>query len=118
MRNEYPVMPEYHVRKLGNMISMELAADATSGKISLLQTADQYLAWKTRVTDKCWALTGRYVAEVSDADCIAGLKAAAEVKDPAKRDCWVSKCWLIITGSLHDDLLHTARRRFRQSRAA
>src|ERR1044071_3529760 len=96
---------------------MELAADATSGKISLLQTADQYLAWKTRVTDKCWALTGRDVAEVSDADCIAGLKAAAEVKDPAKRDCWVSKCWLIITGSLHDDLLlkMTAKRGMIQS---
>ena len=74
-------------------------------KIPLLQTADQYLAWKTRVYDKCWAVTGHDLAETTDEDCKAGLKAAAEVKDMGKRDNWVSICWMIVTGSLHDDLL-------------
>ena len=70
-----------------------------------MQTADQYLAWKTRVYDKCWAVTGHDLAETTDDDCKAGLKAASELKDVHKRDNWVSICWMIVTGSLHDDLL-------------
>ena len=80
-------------------------ADVHSAKIPQLQTADQYLAWKTRVYDKCWAVTGHDLAETTDADCVGALKAAADQKDPSKRDNWVSTCWLIITNSLHDDLL-------------
>ena len=81
---------------------MDRSAEA---KIPLLQTADQYLAWKTRVFDKCWAVTGHDIAETTDAECTAALKTAAETKDASKRDNWVSTCWLIITSSLHDDLL-------------
>ena len=63
-------------------------ADADTTKIPLLKTAEQYLAWRTRVADKCWALTGHDIAEVSDKDCAAGLKLAHEEKDPSKRDNW------------------------------
>src|SRR4029078_2294099 len=77
----------------------------TSAKLPLLKSADQYLAWRTRVADKCWALTGHDLADVTDKECVAALKTAGDEKEAAKRDCWVSKCWLIITSSLHDDLL-------------
>ena len=40
------------------MSAMEINAETTSAKLPLLKTADQYLAWKTRVMDKCWAATG------------------------------------------------------------
>ena len=79
--------------------------EESSAKLPLLKSAEQYLAWRTRIADKCWALTGHDIAELSDKECLAGMKAATEEKDFAKRDCWVSKCWLIITSSLHDDLL-------------
>jgi hypothetical protein len=82
------------------------AADvATTAKIPLLKTADQFLAWKARVFDKCWAVTGHDLSQVTDEECQLALKTCVEEKVPAKRDNWVSQCWLIITGSLHDDLL-------------
>lgn len=70
-----------------------------AGKIPLLRTAEHYLAWRTRVADKCWSLTGRDITEVTDKDCITALRG------PDQKDPWVHRCWVIITSSLHDDLL-------------
>jgi hypothetical protein len=85
--------------------SMDNSAELQSAKIPLLKTADQYLAWRARVYDKCWAVTGHDLSQVTDDECLAGLKAAADEKDASKRDLWVSKSWMIITGSLSDELL-------------
>lgn len=74
-------------------------------RIPLLKTADQYLAWRARIYDKCWAVTGHDLSQVTDEECLAGLKNASEEKDASKRDLWVSRCWMIITGSLSDELL-------------
>ena len=41
----------------------------------LLKTADQYIVWKARVADACWAATHRDVFTVEDADCKRGLDA-------------------------------------------
>src|SRR4051794_18494193 len=76
-----------------------------TNKLPLLRTADQFQAWRVRVADKCWALTGKDVFLVQNAACVAAIKAANEEKDYDKRDNWVGKCWLTITGALHDDLL-------------
>ena len=75
----------------------------TSAKLPLLKSADQYLAWRTRVADKCWALTGHDLADVTDKECVAALKTAGDEKEAAKRDCWVSSAGL--SHPLCDDLL-------------
>ena len=81
------------------------AAAVGKPTIPLLKTADQYMAWKARVVDKCWALTGKDISLVTDHICEQALtKALAE---DAKADAanWVGKCWLTITTALHDDIL-------------
>ena len=84
--------------------------DTTSGKsqIPLLKTADQYHAWKARVVDRCWALTGRDITAVTDQACEQAItKAFGQIdKEEVKvGDNWVGKCWLTLTAALHDDLL-------------
>ena len=86
----------------------------TAAKCSIvLKTADQYDLWKARVSDACWAATHKNLFDVSDEDCKATLAAfedAAERKAKAKKpdevvqgpQDWVAKCWMIVTGSLHD----------------
>src|SRR5688572_1509767 len=81
------------------------SAEEQSIRIPLLKTADQYLAWRARIYDKCWAVTGHDLSQVTDDECLAALKSASDEKDASKRDLWVSKCWMIITGSLSDELL-------------
>ena len=80
------------------------AASAGVSGVPVLRTADQYHAWKTRVSNKCWAQTGIDVLLVSDDTCAKAMKADLEVKESDRLN-WVGKCWLAITGSLHDDLL-------------
>ena len=70
----------------------------------MLKTADQYHAWRTRVTDKCWALTGKDITLLSDDLCQKAMTAALESPNYNQAN-WVGKCWITITGSLHDDLL-------------
>jgi len=82
--------------------AMELSESAL--KVPPLRTADQYPAWKVRVADKCWALTGKDIFVVQRDACAAAL--LAQTKAEAKSaDFWVNKCWLTITAALHDDLL-------------
>ena len=67
------------------------AATESQYKIPLLKTADQYLAWKARVFDKCWVITGRDLATVTDEQCVAAMK-TMEAKEPDKQEKWVSQC--------------------------
>ena len=91
-------------------MSLNAAPSSTDDyhKFPLLRSSDQHDAWRVRVADKCWALTGKDILAVSDNVCLAALlKAHAE---DAKADDiavhgWVSKCWLTITSSIHDDIL-------------
>jgi hypothetical protein len=76
-----------------------------TNKLPQLRTADQFQAWRVRVADKCWALTGKDVFLVQNSACVTAIKAVNDEKDYDKRDNWVGKCWLTITGALHDDLL-------------
>ena len=95
------------------VMSLMAATTETSPKM-LLKTADQYLVWKSRVSDACWAATHRDPFAVDDTDCKRGLDAyiaaqetrvkAAKGDAPEGPQDWVGKCWLIITSSLHDDL--------------
>ena len=80
------------------------AFDAAAANVPALKTVDQFLAWRTRVLNKCWATTGRDVSLLSDEVCIKAVMAENDQKESDKSH-WVGKCWLIITGSLHDDLL-------------
>jgi hypothetical protein len=90
----------------------------TSAKI-LLKTADQYLVWKSRVSDACWAATHRDPFAVDDPDCKRGVDAyiasqearakAAKNEAPEGPQDWVGKCWLIITTLLHDLYLKVSR---------
>ena len=75
-----------------------------SARVPMLKTADQYHAWCTRVTDKCWALTGKDITLLSDDLCQKAMTAALESPNYDQAN-WVGKCWITITGSLHDDLL-------------
>ncbi len=75
-----------------------------SARVPVLKTADQYHAWCTRVTDKCWALTGKDITLLSDDLCQKAMTAALESPNYDQAN-WVGKCWITITGSLHDDLL-------------
>jgi len=88
---------------------MDLNADdtgAASGtRVPMLKTADQYQAWRTRVSNKCWAQTGKDITLVTDDVCEKAMKAALENKEFEQLN-WVGKCWLAITGTLHDDLLN------------
>ena len=91
-----------------------MAATTETSPKMLLKTADQYLVWKSRVSDACWAATHRDPFAVEDTDCKRGLDAyiaaqetrvkAAKGDAPEGPQDWVGKCWLIITSSLHDDL--------------
>jgi hypothetical protein len=88
--------------------------DAPATAKITLRTADQYTMWKARVTDACWAATHKDPFQIKDDDCKAALKdfdAAQEQKSKAKKGDaptgppdWVGKMWMIITGSLHDDI--------------
>src|SRR3954471_887968 len=57
-----------------------------TNKLPQLRTADQFQAWRVRVADKGWALTGQDVFLVQNAACVAAIKAANEEKDYDKRD--------------------------------
>jgi hypothetical protein len=86
---------------------------ATAVKV-LLRTADQYMVWKSRVADACWAATHKDVFALDDGDCKRGIDAFIKAQEdrakvpkaeaPEGPIDWVGKCWLIITSSLHDDL--------------
>jgi hypothetical protein len=80
------------------------AAGGAGGRIPALRTADQYLAWRTRVADKCWAISGRDILSVADDVCQKAMTVALESPNFVQLN-WVGKCWLTITGALHDDLL-------------
>ena len=82
----------------------ESSSAAAAGRLPALRTADQFLAWRTRVADKCWAISGRDVLSVSDEVCQKAITAALESPNFVQLN-WVGKCWLTITGALHDDLL-------------
>src|SRR4051812_48392976 len=87
---------------------MSLNADDydKGGRIPLLNTADQYQAWRVRVSDKCWALTGKDIFQLKDAVCVQAFQAFVSKSDEKKpEENWVGKCWITITGALHDDLL-------------
>src|SRR6185437_1566988 len=78
---------------------------------TILKTADQYQIWKARVTDVCWVATHRNVFELTDDDCVAGLKeyepeqkTDKSGKEAKKPEDWVGRCWMIITASLHDEV--------------
>ena len=77
----------------------------TSKCAIVLRTADQYPMWKARVGDVCWSATGRDVFAVTDDECKAVIKV---VEDPAAerkaKDEWLTKCWNIVTNSIHDDV--------------
>jgi hypothetical protein len=71
-----------------------------ASRIPLLKTAEQYPAWRVRVADRCWALTGKDVFHIKDNACLQALQGEKKAEEN-----WVGKCWLIITGAIHDDLL-------------
>ena len=80
----------------------------SSNIIPMLRTADQHDAWRARVLNKCWALTGVDILAVTDNTCVAALTKLHG--DDAKADeltkfGWVTKCWLTITSTLSDDIL-------------
>ena len=89
-------------------MSLDLPTTTTGPSIALLRTPDQHEAWRTRITDKCWAKTGRNILAVTDAACIAALTKIhhddAKDEDFTKHG-WVTTCWYIITQSLHDEIL-------------
>jgi len=39
---------------------------ASGTRVPMLKTADQYQAWRTRVSNKCWAQTGKDISLVTD----------------------------------------------------
>jgi hypothetical protein len=69
-----------------------------------LKTADQYDLWKGRVADACWSVTHKSLFEVTDEDCKAAINAFEIANEAKKPQDWVGKCWMIVTGSLHDDV--------------
>jgi hypothetical protein len=69
-----------------------------------LRTADQFPAWKERMTVRCWAIINKNVFDLSNADCKATMK-TLDQKDPSKREDWITRVWVILSTSLHDDLL-------------
>ena len=69
----------------------------------MLRTPDQYTIWKARVGDACCA-THKSIFDVTDQDCAVGLKEYDDNKKKSDAVDWVGKCWMIITGSLHDDI--------------
>jgi hypothetical protein len=80
-------------------------AGVMPSRVPMLRTADQYQAWRTRVANKCWALTGKDITLVQDDLCQKAMTAALESPTFDKLN-WVGRCWLTITGSLHDELLN------------
>src|SRR5690349_893558 len=93
----------YKAQNCQVMSLMSAMDDVDKGRIPLLKTADQYPAWRVRVADKCWALTGKDIFQIKDNVCTQALQ--AQSREEKKEDNWVGKCWLIITGAIHDDLL-------------
>jgi hypothetical protein len=61
--------------------------------------------WKARVGDLCWSATGKDIFGVTDEQCKVVI---AVVEDPAAerkaKDEWLTKCWNIVTNSIHDDV--------------
>ena len=86
-----------------------MSLNATSASCSdKLRTADQHDAWRVRISDKCWAKTGKDILAVTNAACKAALTKLhdeAKTADERAAHSWVSTCWLMITKSLHDDIL-------------
>lgn len=77
-----------------------------------LRTADQHEAWRLRIADKCWGKTGKDILSITNDMCAAALaklreegKTAKETQTNTTSNEWVTKCWTIITKSLHDDIL-------------
>ena len=75
-------------------------------KTFVLKTADQYELWKARICAKCFFSTHHDPFLVKDEDCIRDMNPVAEGEILAARPPleWVGRMWLIIIGSLHDDL--------------
>lgn len=70
-----------------------------------LKTADQYDVWRGRIADACWATTGMDLFAIDDDDCdTAILGFAGGDAEEKKLYDWVNKLWMLVTGSLHDDL--------------
>ena len=75
-------------------------------KTFVLKTADQCELWKARICAKCFFSTHHDPFLVKDEDCIRDMNPVAEGEILAARPPleWVGRMWLIIIGSLHDDL--------------
>lgn len=67
-----------------------------------LRTSDQYYLWKARITHACWSAARRDIFTVSDENCVDNINAVE--KGESKHD-WVSKCWTLLIGSIHDEVL-------------
>lgn len=86
------------------------ANSAAAANAEKLRSADQYETWKLRIGDVCWASTNVDIFSVTDEHC---LKALAALEKESKKDAppvmgipanWVNRCWLTITGALHDEV--------------
>ena len=81
---------------------------STTSSSFQLRTSDQYEAWVAKITDKCWAKTGKDIFTITDAACVAALtKLHAESKTAAEvsQHGWVTTCWSSITKSLHEEIM-------------
>jgi hypothetical protein len=56
------------------------------------------------MTLRCWVIINKNVFDLSNADCKAAMK-TLDQKDPSKREDWITRVWVILSTSLHDDLL-------------
>jgi hypothetical protein len=82
-----------------------MSADTTSKCAIILRSADQYLMWKARVGDLCWSATGMDIFDVTDDQCKTLMRVLADQAGEKKtKDKWLSKCWDIVTTSIHDDV--------------
>src|SRR5690349_5655798 len=69
-----------------------LAASAADSGVPVLQSLDQYDAWKSNVA--CAQLQGRAVFTVTEAECRAAI---ANPQDHTNSAAWVCACWGIVT---------------------
>jgi len=86
-------------------LGMTVQSPRTKPFLVILKTADQYDLWKARIADACWAATGLDLFTVDDDDCDTALMglAGGDAEERKQYD-WLNKMWLLVTGSLHDDL--------------
>ena len=75
--------------------------DLRSASVKPLWTLDQYFLWKARITHVCWGTSKRDIFTVSDENCVDNINAVE--KGESKHD-WVSKCWTLLIGSMHDEV--------------